>query len=40
MTNARPDLDCVVRFYDAHPIHEAQVLESLREKRVPLEQWG
>jgi hypothetical protein len=37
MTNARPDLDRVVRFYDTHPIHEAQILEAIREKGVPLE---
>jgi sarcosine/dimethylglycine N-methyltransferase len=37
MTNARPDLDRVVRFYDTHPIHEAQILESIRAKGVPLE---
>jgi sarcosine/dimethylglycine N-methyltransferase len=37
MTNARPDLDRVVRFYDTHPIHEAQILEGIRAKGVPLE---
>ncbi len=37
MTNARPDLDRVVRFYDTPPIHEAQILEAIREKGVPLE---
>jgi sarcosine/dimethylglycine N-methyltransferase len=37
MTNARPELDRVVRFYDTHPIHGAQILEAIREKGVPLE---
>jgi sarcosine/dimethylglycine N-methyltransferase len=36
MTNARPDPDRVVRFYDTHPIHEAQILEAIRERGVPL----
>jgi hypothetical protein len=34
MANIRPDLDPVVRFYDTHPIHEAQILEGIRAKGV------
>ncbi len=38
MTNAGPDLDRVVNFYDTHPIHEAQILENIRARGVPLEE--
>jgi sarcosine/dimethylglycine N-methyltransferase len=38
MTNAGPDLDRVVSFYDTHPIHEAQILENIRARGVPLEE--
>jgi ubiquinone/menaquinone biosynthesis C-methylase UbiE len=37
MTDPPPDLDHVVHFYDTHPIHEAQILENIRAKGIPLE---
>lgn len=32
MNTSPPDSDPVVAFYDTHPIHEAQIMEALRER--------
>ncbi len=37
MTEPAAHLESVVRYYDTHPINEAQILEKLRQQGIPLE---